>query len=313
MKSKHQISSFLKMVTASEKDALAIESYLSHRGIYLNFPEQAADKPLENITFERFKEWLEDDLPEQGEAIVAGNLLGIVKKTDIHSFTFAVSFMEDGNFITGDLEIPVKPFRRANGEEILRLQRELNARKLSWNSFKNAVIESFSPVNNLQVRLSRLGKRMGIGVFREINEKGEIVMYCLKETDKPVSYSLCEVIGPASDYQFEAINSIERKKLISWLEAEGKLWNGHAKRIEPVFFRVEKGAGYFYVSDYLEVIATTDHYKPKDRKRLIAGNYFRTRDEAEIMRSGFVDKRNQLLIHYQTEVQNKKTRKKKGN
>lgn len=64
----------------------------------------------------------------------------------------------------------------------------------------------------------RIGSEIGYGVFREIDAKGRIVMYCMKLEDGPVRYSLREVVGPAEDYQLEPINVGQREELAKELE-----------------------------------------------------------------------------------------------
>jgi hypothetical protein len=297
MKDKRQISAFMKTVKPRElKDALAIEAYLAHGGIYIKFNPVRDSETL--ISFEEFTAWFEEDLPLKGDAIIFGenHTAGIVLEAGLDTFTLGVT-LSGQDFSSTPVKIPRTVFRRAEGEELFRLQRELNRRNLAWNAFGNKITGRLEPLNNLQLRVSLLGKRIALGVFREINEKGEIVMYCLKENDKPVRYSLYEVAGPASDYQLEPVNVIERRTLASELEAVGKVWNGHAKRIEPLEFRSQKGEMYYYIDDYWEIVATRDNFRPKDRKKLKCGNYFRTREEAEEILSLTVEKRNSQLIN----------------
>jgi hypothetical protein len=297
MKSKHQVSVIIKTLTGTEKDALAIESFLFHHTIYIKFtPEQLHNPELETVTYEQFKKWFDEDSPEPGDVIVINHLIGIVKKTGIHSVTLGVSLRESGEFFSNDIETPRNVFRLAGEEETLRLQRALNDRQLTWSNFKQMAVKSVSLENNLQLRITRLGKKIGVGVFREINGNDEIVMYCVKEVDHPVRYSLYEVIGPVSDYQLEPVSILEREKLANDLEKAGKLWNGHAKRIEPVNLRCEKGGKYYYIGDFFEITTTYDKYKPKDIKRLRSGNYFKRKADAEEVLSSIIQKRNRQLI-----------------
>lgn len=307
MKSKQQVISFLKTASAAEKDALAIESFLSRRGIYVQFPSgEAQDAGSVIISLEDFKQWFEEEAPEPGEAVVIDGLLGIVREIDVNTVIMGVSLTGSGVLLAEDRAVPKNAFREATEEERIALQRKLNGEKLSWSSFKNRPVESYRPVNNHQVRISRLGKRMAIGVFREINAKGEIVMYCFKDSER-LRYSLYEVFGPASDFQFEVINSVERKKLATALEEGGKLWNGHARRIEPANYRVGKDETYCFINKYFEIITVKNNDKPRDRDLFRCGNYFRTRSEAEMFRDSLTDRRNELFISFkETETAVKK-------
>lgn len=303
MKNKQQIVAYLKATKPGEiKDELAIESFLARKGIYVKFDKsKKTGNTTHTISFEDFEKWFEQELPEKGDVIVIGGAIGIAQGLGISSIILGVSLTEKDALIISETEIPNSTsFRKANKSEMVKLQRELNKKELYWNKFNNKLTESIHPANNLQLRISLLGERLAIGVLREINEKGEIIMYCMKENDKPVRDSLYEVVGKVSDYQLEPINNQERKMLADELEKAGKIWNGHAKRIEPVNFRVEKGEIYYYIDDFWDIVAAPDNYRPKDKKRMRCGNYFSNRDAAEKILALMTEERNQQLVNIET-------------
>ncbi|MDR1716508.1 MAG: hypothetical protein LBS20_11755 [Prevotella sp.] len=295
MKSNAQISALLKtMIPHENKDELAIEAFLARQGIYIKIPpvKEGDDKNKKFITFEQFEEWFEKELPSPGEIIVMNGLLGVVKGTKADLIILGAYLDEEMNFTPKDTELPIMSFRKAGKEEKIKLQRAFNRNNLSWNQYHNRIYESVRAQNNLQLRISLLGEKLGIGVFKEINEKGEIVMYCIKENEAPIRYSLHEIIGAADDFQIEPMNNADRKKLASDLEKAGKVWNGHAKRIEPNDFRSVAGSTYHYIDDYLEIRTAIDNYKPKDHKRFRSGNYFRSFTNAEAILNLIIETRN---------------------
>lgn len=121
-------------------------------------------------------------------------------------------------------------------------------------------------------------------MFREIDAKGRIVMYCMKLEDGPVRYSLREVVGPAEDYQLEPINVGQREELAKELEKAGVLWNGFYKRIEPVNYLAPAGKGYYYLDEFWEVCRTIEQGKTKGAKYFNNGNYSRYREPMEELR-----------------------------
>lgn len=121
-------------------------------------------------------------------------------------------------------------------------------------------------------------RKSDYGVFREIDAKGRIVMYCMKLEDGPVRYSLREVVGPAEDYQLEPINVGQREELAKELEKAGVLWNGFYKRIEPVNYLAPAGKGYYYLDEFWEVCRTIEQGKTKGAKYFNNGNYSRYRN-----------------------------------
>ena len=311
MKNKQQIVAYLKATQTPEiKDELAIESFLARKGIYVKFDKsKKTDNTLQSISFEDFEKWFEEEFPEKGDVIVIENTIGIVLGLGVSSIILGVSLTAKNILISSETEIPNSSFRKAGKSEMLKLQRELNKKKLSWNKFNSKLTESMYPSNNLQLRVSLLGERVAIGVFREINDKGKIIMYCMKENNKPVRYSLHEEVGDVSDFQLEPINNQERKILAEELENAGKVWNGHAKRIEPVNLRVDKGQIYYYIDDFWDIIATPDNYRPRDRKRLRCGNYFRNNEDALRIVNSIIGERNGQLVLENIPVENKKKRK----
>jgi hypothetical protein len=284
MKNRKQVLSYLETVAVvEEKDELAIESFLSRRSIILdrNEIQQTEGKP--EITFEQFREWFEKDLPDRNEVIVLEEtgVIGITRCLCVNEIILGVSLSLDGELNTGETKIETGAYRKASFQEKIHLQRALNSKGLLWNNRYSRLLGASAPLENIYLRISLLGERVAVGVFREINDKGEIVMYCMKENGKPVRYSLYEVAGKRSDYQLEPVSAQEREMLSNELKKTGKLWNGHAKRIEPLDFRLEKGQTYYCIDDVLGIRGIIEKKAPKDLKRWRSGNYYRNRKEAE--------------------------------
>ncbi|KAA6302846.1 MAG: hypothetical protein EZS26_001016 [Candidatus Ordinivivax streblomastigis] len=318
MKNKRQVLSYLTMVRiVTEKDELAIESYLSRRSIILKLNKfsKTDDAVIIKITFEEFVNWFESGMPDRNEVIVeeTSGTTGIIKGFSVNAIILGVSLTACGDLVTSEVKLENTTYRNANTEEKFRLQKALNEKKMAWNNSNSKLLSAVKPVENLYLRVALLGERVAIGVFREINDKGEIVMYCLKENDKPVRYSLYETIGNYADYQLEPVSAQERNMLALELKKIGKIWNGHAKRIEPLHFRVAKGEVYYYIDDLLEIITTTDKEKPKDLKRLHSGNYFHKHSDAKDMLDLMIKKRKEQLINFTEIPETKKNRKIKKN
>jgi hypothetical protein len=303
MKNRKQILSYLKGVRiATDKDELAIESYLSRRNIVLDLSKfrKAGKVALPDITLEEFAEWFAPDLPDRNEVIVieASGLIGITGCLCVDELVLGVSLSADGLLTVSEARVAPTPYRQATEDEKIRLQRALNREGYLWNLTRSKLLPTSPVADNLQLRLSLLGTRLAVGVFREISSDGKIVMYCVKENDKPVRYSLYEPVADSSDYQLEPVSAQEREMLASELEKAGKVWNGFAKRIEPVNFRAEKGQVYYYIDDFMEITATQEKEKPKDLKRLRSGNYYRNRDDAEEMLALTEEYRKKQLVNF---------------
>lgn len=248
------------------------------------------------VTYEQFKAWFEAELPGQGDVISFPDkgIIGIVDTTGIDSLDLSLS-LKDGKLETHLLSVPSGDYREATPEECHLLQQALNREGLAWNRRFNKIIKRKVPVNNQRVQISLLGKKVGYGVFREIDNKGMIVMYILKRPGKAVRYSLYEVVGPAEDYQLDQINVSQSKEFISSMKNEGKTWNGFLRRVEPIDFRVGAGKNYWYISEEWEVRVTVESNRPKDQKRFKGGNYFHNAAQAGSVLDRLIEDRNRML------------------
>lgn len=285
MKSSQHVHSFLGSVRGSgEIDELAIIQYCVGFGIKARFSN--TEKALHKITFAEFKDWFSCDFPQKNDVVVFDDagVIGIVEKTCCNSVILGVSLNPSGQLDITPKEFtePHKTtFRSATMEEMFRMQAVLYEAGLSWNKKFGKLADKFIPTENSLIRISLLTKRIGIGVFKEIDADENIIMFCVKMEDEPLRYSLYENIGKVTGYQIDMINNAERQILKYEFEQIGKIWNGHEKRVEPLDFRVAPGNVYYYIDNYLEAVKTRDNRRPKDSRRFCCGNYYTCREDAE--------------------------------
>ncbi|MBF0577405.1 hypothetical protein [Dysgonomonas sp. GY617] len=284
-KRKKRIDAYLSTVRVKTlKDELAIIQYC-HRFLGIKIKSIPSGIDLPEITFECFLNWLNQVVPGEGDIIelVGSKFICIVKFTDVSKFRICAKLNLDNELSIIEEDIPICDFNPASIEGKKRLQIALYQKKLIWSSYKIELLEMVQPNENQQVRITLLGEKKGLGVFREINEKNEIVMFCVKMDNEGFRYSLHEIIGFAWDYQLEMISTNEREEFATVIQQSKFIWNGHAKRIEPINYRVKKGEPYNFITDKFEVNVAQDNYRPSDLRRLQTGNYFQFQKEAEDM------------------------------
>lgn len=244
------------------------------------------DRDLPEIGLEEFKEWLEDTF-YRGMVIYdqQDDIVGIIETAGYQTITLSVSLGREGRLLQEPISLERGNCREATKEEKLKLQHKLNDLKLGWNRRKQAIFKlDYALKDNQQVRLSLLGQKLGLGVFKEVDRDGQLVMYCVKMENEPARYSKHEVIGPVEDFQIEPISTYERRIFSEELKEYGVAWNGHLKSIDYVRIRVVTGGTYYYLNDAFEVTHCVDNYRPRDTKRWKAGNYFTREDCAERFR-----------------------------
>lgn len=289
VKTKNQIIAFLRTVRATEEvHGMAIMGYCkSVLGFQVDFNENMEDRDLPDIKLEDFKKWLEEDNFYRGMVIYnpQDGIVGIIGTGSYQTISLSVSLDRAGHLLQEPINLRREECREAGKREKLRLQHKLNEMGLGWNRRKQAIFKSdYILKDNQQVRLSLLGEKMGLGVFKEVDENGQLVMYCVKMENQPARYSKHEVVGAVRDFQIEPISTYERRIFSEELKKCGVAWNGHLKIIDYVQIRVEAGGTYYYLNDLFEVVPCVDKYRSRDTKRWKAGNYFTRIDCAEHFR-----------------------------
>lgn len=140
-------------------------------------------------------------------------------------------------------------------EQKIAVQRLLNKRHLVWDRRKGALSESmYIPKDGQQVKVSLLDGHVILGAFKEIDRKGNLVLYCLMEEDGTLRHSLHEEIGVAENWQITPIGTSARSRFADALHREGIVWNGRLKRLEPLEIRINRGGKYYYLNDVLKFV-----------------------------------------------------------
>ena len=215
--------------------------------------------------------------------------IGVVSNISEGYAAIAVRCTVDGKLCDEEVVMHLKDCRPAAREEQRNLQHLLNSQRLLWDMRHYRLKKNtYVPQNGARVQLSTLGGEVIIGVFKEIDTEGRIVMYCMMHPGERPAYSMHEVAGSAGDFQIQPVGSTARMKLDHALAAEGVVWNGHLRCMEMTGTRLSREQVYYYLDELFEVCEVQDAYKPRDRKRMAAGNYFATREAAENTRDCFV-------------------------
>lgn len=268
----------------NETHELAIGQFCAKRRFVLSI--DGKEDGRQPITYEKFKSWFEEDTPERGDVIVLPDqgVTGIVELSGAGQRVRLFASLQDGELCTTSKEYDYKVLHQAEEKARLELQRAFYDEGLSWNPWRGKIKAREVPVENVQYQISVLGRKIGYGVFREIDTHGRIVMYCVKLEGEAVRYSLHEIVGPERDYQLDKINVSQREKLAEELTSAGMLWNGFFKRIEPVNYVSAPGSGYYYLNEFWEICRALEQGKTRSVKYFNQGNYFREKKNIEALR-----------------------------
>lgn len=215
--------------------------------------------------------------------------IGVVSNITKECAAIAVRRTEEGELCDEEVVVHLTDCRPATREEQRVLQHLLNDRQMLWDMRHCRLRRNvYVPQNGARVQLSTLGGEIIIGVFKEIDSEGHIVMYCMMHSGGRPVYSLHEVAGRVDEFQILPVGSTARMKFDRALAAEGVVWNGHLRCMEMIGTRLSREQVYYYLDEFFEICEVRDTYKPRDRRRMAAGNYFATREAAENMRECFV-------------------------
>ena len=147
---------------------------------------------------------------------------------------------------------------------------------------KKTLRKKYIPEINERVEFSR-GNYIGLGVVRSINPvENSIEFFCyFIYSDKKIGYSMHESgICDVMSFQFNPMTVVAARRLNRELERYGKVWNDKLHRVEPIDPKVAKGEKYWYISDKMTVVTDREKGTPTSHFRYIAGNYFKSYDEA---------------------------------
>ena len=147
---------------------------------------------------------------------------------------------------------------------------------------KKALRKKYIPEINERVEFSR-DNYIGLGVVRSINPvENSIEFFCyFIYSDKKIGYSMHESgVCDVMSFQFNPMTVVASRRLNRELEKYGKIWNDKLHRIEPIDPKVAKGEKYWYISDKMTVVTDREKGTPTSHFRYIAGNYFKSYDEA---------------------------------
>lgn len=205
---------------------------------------------------------------------------GMVSRVENDCVVMPIRCTVDGTLCQEEVVMPESDCRPASSEQKTVLQRLFNGRRLCWDPRKALVkMNDFLPADGERIRVSVLGEPVATGIFRHVDDQSRAVFYCLLMENGSLRCNASEILGAADDYQFQPIGSTARNKLSKAMEAAHVVWNGHLRCFERKNVSPGRREFYYYLDEYLQIHRVQDTYKPRDRKRKAAGNYFATAEE----------------------------------
>jgi hypothetical protein len=253
---------------------------------------------LQTITFDEFIAWYKTRHYGQGDVITTGD--GAVCL--ITGFVGGESVSEARLTSSGALSTePVVVSRDSGGrkssvQEKKALQRAMNGAGLIWNPYRKRLRPNIRTQKKHYVTLWVIDEPVGMGIYKEIDADGNIVLYCYTDRKGSLDFGGNYVFGPAADYAVREAGTAERFEITEQLNKLQLYWHGRLKRFEPLNLRRPSGSTYYYIESGGRVMSSVENGRNVDMNRFKFGNYFHTKEEAEAFKRHIVLQRSDLLV-----------------
>lgn len=224
--------------------------------------------------------------------------------------TTIIGKLYDGRINIASKTVKPSELSKATEEDSEAFYKALYASKLQFDQASLTLVKKYIPAPNEKVIFyTNDFSQCGTGVVRSVDEStGDVKMYCyyLYPPANIVGYSMHEkgvanlithIFEPMleEDKRSSKMNGVScLRRMNNELGKRGKVWKDKIRRIEPVSYELEPGKNYWYISDDLKIVQKEDKGTPTSHFRYLAGNYFITKESAEMMK----DKITELIQSY---------------
>lgn len=224
--------------------------------------------------------------------------------------TTIIGELYDGRINIASKTVKPSELSKATEEDSEAFYKALYASKLQFDQASLTLVKKYIPAPNEKVIFyTNDFSQCGTGVVRSVDEStGDVEMYCyyLYPPANIVGYSMHEkgvanlithIFEPMleEDKRSSKMNGVScLRRMNNELGKRGKVWKDKIRRIEPVSYELEPGKNYWYISDDLKIVQKEDKGTPTSHFRYLAGNYFITKESAEMMK----DKITELIQSY---------------
>lgn len=214
--------------------------------------------------------------------------------------TTIIGKLYDGQINIASKTVKPSELSKATEEDSEAFYKALYASKLQFDQASLTLVKKYIPAPNEKVIFyTNDFSQCGTGVVRSVDEStGDVEMYCyyLYPPANIVGYSMHEkgvanlithIFEPMleEDKRSSKMNGVScLRRMNNELGKRGKVWKDKIRRIEPVSYELEPGKNYWYISDDLKIVQKEDKGTPTSHFRYLAGNYFITKESAEMMR-----------------------------
>ena len=257
------------------------------------------------IDVQSFLQWYKVGYGASEVAKTANNGNLVILGNSTLTQTTIIGILQNETIVTSSQLIKNSELEKTTPEEAQCFLQALLFSKLQLNPMTMKLEPKYFPTAGEKVFYHSWNfETNGIGIIRGYSKKPlEVELYCYftypaKTVRGKLGYSMHEsnvvnlrdyifeplLESPDSNNRFSLEDGVSAyRRLKRELEKAGKLWRDKLHRIEPLDYRLAKGAPYWYIDDKLRVIKTVEKGTPTSNKRYLCGNYFVSNEAALIM------------------------------
>ncbi len=288
MKTEYQVQHFLFSQTfKSEPDWEITQLYCQKRHIRIGTWRPSYSQA--GITGDQFIKWYAH-APARGDiALLDGNRV-IISESGLEVSQICAEFSTDSWQISKKA-VKTSDLATLPDDEQFRLHVELSHNGLEFDRRSGELTEKYCPSINERICYYNQNET-GLGVVRTIiPAENKVELYCyFSYTNKRCGYSMHELDACTyHEFHFEPMTIVAQRRMNRELEKFGKVWYDKLHRVEPIETKVGLGESYWYINDKMKIVKETEKGTPTSQFRYIAGNYFKTHEEALEVLGEFTD------------------------
>lgn len=281
MKTKKQLEHFLRNRKYRTRiDFDLISSYCRTKfGLKLHEPSYFVTNT--GITASIFQDWLENGFGG-GDVVMSGKDICLVQSSEPKESRICFK-IDSGGAHTCDITLPTISLQLAKEDAKKRIYDSLDEQGLEFGNPFFVITPQYKPTSgDLVSFVNKKTGEEGVGVVRQCYQTGRVTMFCYVVKGFEPKYNMEEEFGQVVDFRFASHSPADyaRKYLESALNKVGKTWNHSLKRIEPMNLEVKKGDKYWFISDKRTVQEAVEKKTIVSHQRYLAGNYFKSNEEA---------------------------------
>ena len=209
---------------ATDTDKKEILSYCRDKRMHVYFHRD--NESFEPITYDEFLRWYELQHYAVEEVVRdKDGTIYLVTGFESGESISGAYLNHYGEFIADPVALPVaRSHKKGTDEDKIELQRAMNKAGYIWNPYKKTLTPNALPDMNDYITLWVLAEQVGMGIYKEVDDNGDLVLYCYADAKGNLKLDDHYILGPVIDYAVRLARPIDRSEVIGKLHDINLCW-----------------------------------------------------------------------------------------